>query len=94
VCDHATYTGSFAGEIISRVTEQVFDALIASPIRITMPDCPTPTTRSLSNYYYPTTQHIINAVKTMLGKPIEDPFKTVLPEDLLDIPDPSFTGPF
>ncbi len=94
VCDHANYTGSFAGEIISRVTEKAFDSLISPPKRITMPDCPTPTTRALSNYYYPTTQHIINAVKTMLCKPVEDPFKNVFPEDFLDIPDKLFTGPF
>lgn len=94
VCDHATYTGSYAGEIISRLCEQAFSFLKSPPQRVTLPDCPTPTTRALSNYYYPTTQHIVNAVKKALGKPTEDPFKNVMPTDLLDVPDQSFTGPF
>jgi pyruvate/2-oxoglutarate/acetoin dehydrogenase E1 component len=94
VCDHATYTGSFSGEIISRVTEKAFHALKSAPIRVTLPDCPTPTTRALANYYYPTIQHIINAAKMTLGKPTEDPFQKVLPTDRLDVPDQTFTGPF
>jgi pyruvate/2-oxoglutarate/acetoin dehydrogenase E1 component len=36
------------------VTEEAFDGVKAAPIRVTLPDIPTPTTRSLSNYYYPT----------------------------------------
>lgn len=94
VCDHATYTGSYAGEVISRITEKAFSSLKSAPQRVTLPDCPTPTTRALSNYYYPTPQHIINAVKVALGKPVEDPYKNVLPADFLDVPDQSFTGPF
>ena len=48
VVDQGTLTGGFAGEIVARVTEQAFGALKAAPIRITLPDLPTPTTRALS----------------------------------------------
>jgi hypothetical protein len=30
----------------------------------------------------------------VLGLPAEDPFLGVEPSDTLDVPDPSFTGPF
>jgi acetoin:2,6-dichlorophenolindophenol oxidoreductase subunit beta len=94
VCDHATITGGFAGEIVARVCEQALDRLVSAPVRVAMPDCPAPTTRALSNYYYPRAPHIAAAVKRSLGLPAEDPDAGVAPGDLLDVPDPSFTGPF
>jgi len=94
VCDHATYTGSFGAEIIARLVERALGCLKSPPQRVALPDCPTPTTRALANYYYPTPQHIVNAVKKCLGKPIDDPFKNILPTDFLDVPDQAFTGPF
>jgi acetoin:2,6-dichlorophenolindophenol oxidoreductase subunit beta len=99
VVDQGTLTGGFAGEIIARVTEQAFDALKAAPIRVTLPDVPTPTTRALSNYYYPTPRHIVAAVRRVLGLSgngaREDPWADITPEDkTLDVPDKSFTGPF
>ena len=94
VCDHATITAGFAGEIVARVCEKVFDRLVAPPIRVAFPDCPTPTTRALSNYYYPRAPHIAAAVKRVLGRPAEDPDAGVEPGDRLDVPDPSFRGPF
>jgi pyruvate dehydrogenase E1 component beta subunit len=94
VCDHAAYTAGFSGEIISRVTEKAFKDLKEPPIRITLPDGPSPTTRALANYYYPTVTHIENAVKKTLGIKTSDPFDDIKPTDLLDIPDISFKGPF
>jgi acetoin:2,6-dichlorophenolindophenol oxidoreductase subunit beta len=69
VVDQGTLTGGFAGEIVARVTEEAFDALRAAPIRVTLPDIPTPTTRALSNYYYPTPGHIVAAARRTLGLP-------------------------
>jgi acetoin:2,6-dichlorophenolindophenol oxidoreductase subunit beta len=99
VVDQGTLTGGFAGEIVARVTEQAFDALKTAPIRVTLPDVPTPTTRALSNYYYPTPRHIVAAVRRALGLSLEgshdDPWADIAPEDkTLDVPDKSFTGPF
>ena len=67
VVDQGTLTGGFAGEIVARVTEEAFDALRAAPIRVRLPDIPTPTTRALSNYYYPTPGHIVAAARRTLG---------------------------
>jgi acetoin:2,6-dichlorophenolindophenol oxidoreductase subunit beta len=95
VADQGTLTGGFAGEIVACVTEGAFSALKAAPIRVTLPDTPAPTTRALSNYYYPTPQHIVAAVRRALGLPFDDPFDRVEPADkTLDVPDTSFTGPF
>ncbi len=94
VCDHASLTGGFSSEIITRVCEKSFGSLKNSPIRISLPDSPTPTTRGLANYFYPTVKHIENAVKSLLGIKTEDPFKDIKPTDKLDIPDQSFKGPF
>lgn len=94
--DQGTLTGGFAGEMMARVTESAFDSLKCAPRRVTLPDCPTPTTRGLSNYYYPTPNHIVAAAKRALGKPDEaDPWAGIAPDDkLFDVPDSSFTGPF
>lgn len=94
VCDHGSYTCGLAAEIISRVCEKAFKYLKYAPIRITLPDIPTPTTRALANYYYPTVQHIENAVRKTLGIDTTDPFCSIKPEDFLDVPDASFKGPF
>jgi pyruvate/2-oxoglutarate/acetoin dehydrogenase E1 component len=94
VCDQSTYTAGYAAEIVSRVSEKAFDSLKEAPIRITLPDCPTPTTRALSNYYYPTVGSIIEASRRVLGMSTGDPYAGVAPEDKLDVPDSSFTGPF
>jgi pyruvate dehydrogenase E1 component beta subunit len=95
VVDQGTLTGGFAGEIVARVTEQAFGALKAAPIRVTLPDIPTPTTRALSNYYYLTPAHIVAAARRTLGLPHEDVWAGIEPADKSwDVPDKSFTGPF
>jgi pyruvate dehydrogenase E1 component beta subunit len=98
VVDQGTLTGGFAGEIVARVTEEAFGALKAAPIRVTLPDIPTPTTRALSNYYYPTPAHIVAAARRTLGLPYEDRDDlwagVEATDKTLDVPDKSFTGPF
>jgi 2-oxoisovalerate dehydrogenase E1 component len=81
VVDQGTLTGGFAGEIVARVTEQAFAALKSAPIRVTLPDLPTPTTRALSNYYYPTPAHIVAAVRRSLGLPPSQSSPTERGED-------------
>ena len=94
VADQGTLTAGFAGEIVARVSEKAFSDLKSAPQRVTLPDVPTPTTRALANYYYPTIGHIAAAALRQLGRKAPDPFESVRPEDRLDIPDPSFKGPF
>jgi TPP-dependent pyruvate/acetoin dehydrogenase alpha subunit len=70
-------------------------ALQAAPIRVTLPESPTPTTRAVSNHYRPTPAHIVAAVRRTLGLPHDDPWAGIEPADkTLDVPNKSFTGPF
>lgn len=95
VVDQGTLTGGFAGDIVAHVTERAFAMLKAAPVRVTLPDCPTPTTRALSNYYYPQPGHIVAAARRTLGLAGGDPWGAIDPADkTLDVPDRSFTGPF
>ncbi len=94
VVDQGTLTAGFAAEIVARVTEKAFSDLKSPPERVTLPDAPTPTARALSNYFYPTISHIVAAAMRRLGRSTKDPYETVRPDDLLDVPDKGFTGPF
>ncbi|MDR1032231.1 MAG: alpha-ketoacid dehydrogenase subunit beta [Holosporales bacterium] len=94
VCDQGHLTSGFSAEIVARVTEKAFKDLKEAPIRIALPDCPTPTTRALSNYFYPMPEHIVNAVRQQLGLKNQDPFLNVKPKDYLDSPNKEFVGPF
>jgi len=97
VVDQGSLTCGYAGDIVAAVVEREFQSLKAPPIRVTLPDIPTPTTRALSNYFYPTPRHIVAAVRKTLGHHVaeDDPFAGVPPDDkTLDVPDRSFTGPF
>ena len=96
VVDQGSMTCGYAADIVACVVEKEFRALKSPPARVTLPDIPTPTTRALSNYFYPTPRHITNAARKTLGKSVEqDVFAGVEPGDkTLDIPDSSFTGPF
>ena len=94
VADNGWIHFGVSAEIISLVTENIFDQLICAPLRIGMNDSPSPSTRSLANYYYERASDIAQKLIEMfkLELDVNDIFpKTNLP---LDIPDPSFKGPF
>ena len=94
VAETGTISVGFGAEIVSKVVESQFPNLIAAPIRIGLPDVPTPTSHSLSKYYYPRAKDIVTACQKLMGK--EPTFALNLQEDskLLDVPDLSFKGPF
>ncbi len=92
VLDMGWKSAGFSGEIIARVVEKSKTALKNPPVRITLPDVPTPTSRALSNYYYPSPSDIANAARLMMGKPTK--LHEIKPESFLDVPHFGFTGPF
>ena len=94
VVDQGTLTAGFAAEIVARVTDKAFTDLKSAPELITLPDVPAPATRALSNYYYPTISHIVAAGLRQHGCTMPNRYESVRPQDLLDIPDRTFTGPF
>ncbi|MEK6759699.1 MAG: pyruvate dehydrogenase complex E1 component subunit beta [Deltaproteobacteria bacterium] len=55
-------------ELITRVAEEAIDAFRAAPMRITLPECPTPAGPSLEEAFYPGSIDITAAVKRLLNK--------------------------
>ncbi|MFH0791989.1 MAG: transketolase C-terminal domain-containing protein [bacterium] len=68
VVDSAWKFCGVGGEIIATVTEKAFNYLKAKPLRVTLPNCPAPSSRSLENAYYLSEKEIFNAVKSILVK--------------------------
>lgn len=88
------WTGfGLSAEVITTVVERAHQALKAPPRRIALPDVPIPTTPALSKYCYPDAWDLARAAAEMLGH--HDLQLPNRPADAkLDVPDPSFTGPF
>lgn len=79
-----------SAEILALASEHAFDALKTAPARLTLPDCPIPSTPGLAKFCYPHANDIAAAAARQVGRPFKP---RPLPEKL-DIPDASFTGPF
>ncbi len=87
-------------EIVSEVVSNCFDKLKAPPVRIGLPDHPTPSSRGLIPGIYPDAARIVREAGAELGissEKIENAVKELeakrkgLP---VDVPDPFFKGPF
>jgi pyruvate/2-oxoglutarate/acetoin dehydrogenase E1 component len=88
------------GEIVASVTAEAFSALKAAPVRLGLPEHPTPSSRGLVPGFYPDAQRIVREVGKMLGldrgkvdgvlKSLDEQRKNVP----IDVPDPFFKGPF
>ncbi len=66
VADGAWRTCGVAAEIAARVAEQAWDSLKAPIRRVTLPDAPAPTSRTLEQAYYPTADDVAAAVRRIL----------------------------
>jgi pyruvate dehydrogenase E1 component beta subunit len=87
-------------EIVSEVVTHCFDKLKAPPVRIGLPDHPTPSSRGLVPGIYPDAARIVREAGAELGiasSKVEEAVKELeakrkgLP---VDVPDPFFKGPF
>ncbi|MBU1858297.1 MAG: alpha-ketoacid dehydrogenase subunit beta [Verrucomicrobia bacterium] len=95
VADTAWHTLGFAAEITALAVEEAYDHLKSAPIRITLPDLPSPSSPGLTKYYYPRAIHIINASLIMLGKAKKTEEELgIVQKHPLDIPNKEFKGPF
>jgi pyruvate dehydrogenase E1 component beta subunit len=94
VADNGWVKFGVSAEIISVITENIFDKLLSAPVRIGMNDSPSPSTRALANNFYPRADNIAKIISEMLS--IDLDMNVLFPKsDIpLDVPDPSFTGPF
>jgi len=57
-----------AGEVISAVMERVpLDALLANPVRMTLPNAPAPTSSALEQNYYTSVEDVVSKVLQLTG---------------------------
>lgn len=94
VADTGWKTAGIGAEVVAMVSEKAFSDLKSPPLRVALPDCPLPATPSLANRYYPRAVHIATTISEMIGHRKDYTTGETLEPVLLDIPDPSFTGPF
>ena len=87
-------------EIVASVMTEVFDALKAAPVRLGLPDHPTPSSRGLIPGFYPDSQRIVREAGKILALDqvkVDSALKEldIQRKDLqIDQPDPFFKGPF
>jgi acetoin:2,6-dichlorophenolindophenol oxidoreductase subunit beta len=94
VADNGWIHFGVSAEIIALVTENIFEKLTCSPVRVGMNDSPSPSTRALTKHFYPKAKNLAKIVSLQMDKKFD--LDMLFPEDNLpnDIPDPSFKGPF
>ncbi len=83
----------FSAEILALASEEAFSALLAAPRRVALPDYPTPTSHELAEHYYPRAIDLYRAACESLGRPPGSP-EPPMRSTQLDVPNPSFRGPF
>jgi len=84
-----------SAEILALVSSNLLNSLKTPPMRIAFPDVPTPTSPALANHHHPRTIDIINAARATFNLPEKTEEELGIKLDqLLDIPDKSFTEPF
>lgn len=86
-------------EILAEILEYDRNILKASPIRISLPDLPTPTSFRLAENYYPTYKTMVEKILIMFGKSKQHTQKIIKglkskEKVYSDVPDKNFTGPF
>ena len=95
VADDAWRSVSVSAEVLAVAAEKAFSYLVKAPVRITLPDVPTPTSWALANHYYPRAMDIVNTAREMLGhNRVTEEQMGFVTDTPLDVPDKSFTGPF
>ena len=95
VLDTGHKSFGISAEIITKVTEKVFNALKLKPERIANPDIPVPTSFALAKHYYPKKIDICMKIFEMLGIKNRKPPSSLISKNIyLDQPYDGFTGPF
>jgi pyruvate dehydrogenase E1 component beta subunit len=100
VCDTGWRTLGLGAEIVAQICEKAFGSLKAPPIRIGLPDHPTPSSLSLAEVYYPGSLDVIEAMRKLcdIGEADCSAARSeviALREGVpVDKPDPAFKGPF
>ena len=92
--DSGFTTGSVAGEVVARVSMELFDQLKTAPTRLAMPDVPEPTSYALTKGFYVRASNIAKTALEMLGRDlnfVQGDLTEPIPHD---VPGDWFKGPF
>lgn len=96
VTDTANAFCGFSAEVVAQVTESAFESLKAAPVRVALPEGPSPSSPALSRHFYPRASDLARAAADLLD--IRDRQWLIdLAKDSsvpLDVPDAFFRGPF
>lgn len=98
--DTGHLTHGIGAEIIAQLCQENFQDFKRPPIRIGLPDHPLPSSAGLAAHYYPHATQIARSIATLCELPEDICAKAVnvLEEQAsthpIDIPNPSFKGPF
>ena len=93
VSDTAWKSYGVSAEISAVVVEQAFSDLKAAPVRVALPDVPSPTSPALTADYYPGGYEIAVAAARLVGAD-HSRIARIQADSPHDVPDASFTGPF
>jgi pyruvate dehydrogenase E1 component beta subunit len=94
VGDTAHVAFGASAEVSSAIVEKSFVHLKKAPVRIGLPNSPTPTTPALADHYYPTAREIAEAALMTVGSSRTLPQEHLPSSMWKDVPDPSFKGPY
>jgi pyruvate/2-oxoglutarate/acetoin dehydrogenase E1 component len=84
-----------SAEIVSRVLETEALSLKRPPRRIGLPFCPSPTSPSLAEAFFPRAQEIVRIVAELFRiDPARIPAEAASAGRWHDVPDKSYTGPY
>jgi pyruvate dehydrogenase E1 component beta subunit len=98
--DTGFFRYGIGSELIASVVAEEFTALKAAPVRLGLPEHPTPSSRGFLPGIYPDAQGVVRTVGTILGLEagkVDHALKVLEAERgnlPLDVPDPFFKGPF
>ena len=85
---------SLASEIISTISTHNIEIFKKTPIKIAMPNFPTPTGISLTKKFYPNFTDILKSAQKLTGRKITIPKHFIDELKTHDIPHKNYTGPF
>jgi acetoin:2,6-dichlorophenolindophenol oxidoreductase subunit beta len=94
VVDNSWQSFGVSAEIVSTVVETKGISLLSRPARLGFAEVPSPSTRALINDYYPDAYDIALKIKESLKINLNINYLKKNKNDLVDIPDKKFTGPF
>jgi len=94
VLDTGTSTCSVASDIVSKLSTQYFSLLRESPIVLTMPEVPEPTSFALTKGFYIRAADIANKVLQKMNISNANPYVDIPEPSPHDIPGEWFNGPF